>query len=222
MRSSSKNKAPAASTALTSEVVRELSDNVDIIGDDSMPKIVTHTLKSGEVIKTHPDGRSCRTCFFKDSDYDPVYIVLKKERHLMRWWKPPTKLGISQSYTCAYCARWFCHMIRPSRIPAVAMNEYENELGKDVTRLQHHVSIVIQSIISSINRGSLERHLNWMAVQNNCINLIKSKRAVFRKKNSFLNIGDWIITSPSTAILIQTVCSAEYTVSTFWMGWLAF
>ena len=134
-RSSSKGKAPSASTALPQEVNTELSDHIGIKGDEQMPKVTSITLKSGELIQMLPDGRTCRTCFFKDDDFDPVLIAMKNERHLMRWWKPCNRLGLTQSFRCAYCARWFAHMVRPSRIPAVTMSEYEAELGKDVSRL---------------------------------------------------------------------------------------
>ena len=64
----------------------------------------------------------------------------------------------------------------------VSMGEYENELGKDSTRLQRHVAIVIQSIIATITKKSRSAHLNWVSVQENSINLFKSRRHIFRKK----------------------------------------
>ena len=76
-------------------------------------------------------------------------------------------------------------MVRPSRIPMVSMGEYENELGKDSTRLQRHVCIVIQSIIASIAKNSLQAHLNWIHVQDNSCELIKSRKQIFRKKKPF-------------------------------------
>ena len=42
-RSSSKGKAPGASTALSQDVITELSDHIDIKGHEQMPKVkVSH------------------------------------------------------------------------------------------------------------------------------------------------------------------------------------
>lgn len=140
-----------------------------------------------QVIQMFPDGRTCRTCFLKDSDFDPVIIALKEERQYLRWWKPPTRNGHTQGRNCTYCGRWFCHMVRPSRIPMVTMQEYEGSLGGDISKLQRHVAIVIQSIIGSIEKGAMNFHLNWMPVQESSVSLIKSKRQVFRKKKPFFD-----------------------------------
>ena len=45
---SSKAKTPAASSLLSMDTINELADSIDCIGKESMPKITTMTLKSGE------------------------------------------------------------------------------------------------------------------------------------------------------------------------------
>ena len=70
--------------------------NLDLNGDDNMEKVVTIKIyKTGETIQLRPDGRTCKTCPFKDNDFDPVTIACMKKRSYMAWGKPPRPDGTS-------------------------------------------------------------------------------------------------------------------------------
>ena len=71
--------------ALDPKLVATLVSKLDTEGTDDMPQFTTLTLKDGEIIQLCPDGRQCCTCIFRDSQWDPLKLMINKRKVYMHW-----------------------------------------------------------------------------------------------------------------------------------------
>ena len=181
---SAKGSKPRAAVAPDTSAVSFMCNGagaLDLVGSDGMVVDMTFLSRTGVKITLKPDGRKCRCCPFKDSDWDPVALKIERKKRPMKMAKPPKEDGTTIALHCFYCIKHWAGRIKRSRVPNITLSEYETTLGTG-DGIEFHVMMVRQMIASIImSGGNAQMHIHWDVLESRCLKFQHAQKMIKKR-----------------------------------------